>query len=301
MDNPIIPRDLLLAYKLDELSPEERQTVEERMLRDQEFSDSLEEAEYDLLDDYHAHRLAPEQSDRVRRAFPLDLLQQEDFPYFPLSEVKTMPSPAPITDRPTAGRRGRGHWSWVVAAIAASLVLAISAGRAFRHFRPTPGPNVVSTALRGLPMNASRPAPMDAKTPAQETASTGQSGTHAHAPHAAATSAFLLLTPEVVRGGAEHSVQLPRGVRTLHVQWVVPRRVKGKGFVLRVVSGRSVRATAQQRGPLQYTKGGPVADFDVDASSLRGRPLAWPCVFVILSSRPPGNDLAQYMVYLSVE
>ena len=72
-------RQLLLAYKLGELSPEDREQLDERIICDQEFSDQIAEAAYDLLDDYRAGRLARALRRRVEKAFsPAELRSGSD-------------------------------------------------------------------------------------------------------------------------------------------------------------------------------------------------------------------------------
>ena len=68
-------RQLLLAYKLGELSPEDREQLDERIICDQDFSDQIAEAAYDVLDDYRAGRLARAERRRVEKAFSRAELQ----------------------------------------------------------------------------------------------------------------------------------------------------------------------------------------------------------------------------------
>lgn len=75
------PRSVLLAYLLGELPPGVRERLEERVLSDQDFSDQLQEAEYDLIDDYHAARLRHSERRRVEKAFPRERLIELSAPY----------------------------------------------------------------------------------------------------------------------------------------------------------------------------------------------------------------------------
>ncbi len=60
-------RESLARYLLGRTTDAERDAVAERLLADDGFADSLEEAERDLLDGYAQHRLSPEDREAVER------------------------------------------------------------------------------------------------------------------------------------------------------------------------------------------------------------------------------------------
>src|ERR1700677_3845669 len=68
MESPSNTQRLLLRYLLEQLSPEERERIDEALITDQEFSDSFAEARNDWLDAYVAGSLPPEWKKLVEQA-----------------------------------------------------------------------------------------------------------------------------------------------------------------------------------------------------------------------------------------
>ena len=87
MKGPTDLRQLLLAYKLGQLSPKDREELDERIICDQDFSDQIAEAAYDVVDDYRAGRLERAERRRVEKAFPRAELQGGSDPGFELAKT----------------------------------------------------------------------------------------------------------------------------------------------------------------------------------------------------------------------
>ena len=68
MESPSNTQRLLLRYLLEQLSPEERERIDEALITDQEFSDSFAEARNEWLDAYVAGSLPPEWKKPVEQA-----------------------------------------------------------------------------------------------------------------------------------------------------------------------------------------------------------------------------------------
>lgn len=128
-------RKLLLAYRLGELSRDEREALDERIIGDRELSDRLAEAEYDLLDDYRAGRLAVAERSCVKRGF----LPSERTRMTLGAEPEAAVSPA------THG----GRSMWLALATAAALLLVTGVVLFTTHFRNSRGPASIAHSGAG--------------------------------------------------------------------------------------------------------------------------------------------------------
>src|ERR1700750_2518919 len=67
MQSPSKTQRLLLRYLAGQMSPEERERIDEALITDQEFSDSFAEAKNDWLDAYASGSLSPEWRQQVEQ------------------------------------------------------------------------------------------------------------------------------------------------------------------------------------------------------------------------------------------
>lgn len=155
-------RKLLLAYRLGELSRDEREALDERIIGDRELSDRLAEAEYDLLDDYRAGRLAVAERSCVKRGF----LPSERTRMTLGAEPEAAVSPA------THG----GRSMWLALATAAALLLVTGVVLFTTHFRNSRGPASIAHSGAGASpaQSPSSPPPRKRQAPVrQESAGSG--------------------------------------------------------------------------------------------------------------------------------
>jgi hypothetical protein len=222
-------RQLLLAYVLQELSSEDRRIVDERLLAEQDFSDQLQEAEYDLIDDYHAglleaafspHRLAQSLSPTLQRGV-----------VSPSSSTGQYPS------------RSRWFLRWSLAA--ATLTICIACGWFLvLHLHTTQRPQTAQEAVP--PTHSGQPS-------------------RSHPPEGEAT-AVLLLASEVTRGPAGPTLELHPFTRVIEVEWLAPDERSPQSFALSVsVEGR-ILTKVKQDGPLKEVDGKRAAIFHLAPS-----------------------------------
>jgi hypothetical protein len=240
-DSPDL-RQLLLAYKLGELPSAERSALEERMFNDEAFSDRLEEAEYDLIDDYRAHRLSTAERPRVEKAFSREQLM-----------CALPPATSPL--QPSANvPLSTSAWPRFRLPLAAAVLVLLTATSWFlvsRHMQERESNYVAATHAPASP-----PVVPGNSTPSSHTL-----------PNPAAT-AVLLLGPEITRGAPTVELQLSPAVTTLRVQWVVPPQQSGTTFCLSVTKNGKVLKTIAQHGSLQNVGDSHMAEFLLDAPNI---------------------------------
>lgn len=273
-------RQLILAYRLRELSPDDRREIEERMLVDQAFSDQLQEAEYDLIDDYHALRLSPAERRRVRAAF-----SREQLSVGPLSALQPRPSRSAL--RPWL--RSQSAWRFRLAVAAAILVFFTATGwlAVSRYFR---APAVLRSAA---------PA-----TPAPPFAAPGETASPPASAHAASqaqdnTTALLLLVADVTRGAEGALLELHPFTRVVRVQWTVPPGISAQRFSLTVAQSGKILARVQQHEALQTVGNTRVAEFRVDASTFAGVRSDPHFLLLVSMNGSSGSLEAEYPVFVS--
>jgi hypothetical protein len=207
-------RELYLAYRLGEIPESEKEPIEDLMLTDDEFSDRMQEAENDLLDDYHAGRLKSAERVRVERVFTRDELR----PSLSLPS-RTTGGHAIVPSKPARTFSS----AFRLACVAAATVLVVLAGWviAARHHS-----------------GAASPAPAARTTPASSTLpqDTGKSSTSTavSSSHLPGETAVFLLAPAITRGGSTAHLELHPATRTVMVQWLVPSELAGGTFSLLV-------------------------------------------------------------------
>lgn len=271
-------RQLLLAYRLGELSPEDREHLDEHIVSDQEFSDRIADAEYDLLDDYCGGRLARTERRRVEKAF---------------SPGELRSSSALSLQRPGAPARPSGAVSrWLSLGIA-SLVL-VSAG--------------LLLLLIHL-HKAQAPAPMATTRPAQDTGPQAPpipvpTAGHDSTPSARGAShllAVLLLQPAIARGETTSVLELAHSTQVVRVQWVVPDDVTARKFTLSVTRGGAVLKTIAQRGTLQVIGGSLAAEFDLAANVFAKSPEDARFLFILYTDDAPHSVVGEYPVIVRAQ
>jgi anti-sigma-K factor RskA len=228
MQTPAQFRKLLLDYRLNRLSPAERESVEERMFREVEFSTQLEEAEYDLLDDYRHARLSPGDRARVEEAFSAS----------ERARALMLRAPAPVVRTPV---RRAGFFSMPVLALSFGALLVAFALGLWLHGRQRPSPAVVTNVPKLPEIAAATPSPQ--------------------------IMATLLLTPEVTRDTSALQLVLTPQTDGVRVQWVLPSETRGDKFGLTVTtrSGTSVMSVG---GEVSVVEGQRLVEFDLPAAEL---------------------------------
>lgn len=206
------------------------------MLSDQEFSDEMKEAEYDLIEDYHHQRLTPQERTRAEAAFGKRSLAQH------------IPGAGEIPRNKSRAIARRARLSLLAAAM---LLIAFSAWLTASRFWKTASP---SHTLAQAPANpsASRASPPPATPKGVPRNST----------------AVLLLVSGVSRGPDATTLYLHRATKNILVQWVVPGHLKQDNFLLVLRQNRTTLAAVPQRKPLKSVDGSSIAEFDLPAALL---------------------------------
>lgn len=253
MNDPTDLRRLLIAYKLGELSLEDRQQLDEHMLGAQEFSDRLAEAEYDLIDDYRAGRLSRSERSRVKAAYPLDELRQKT----------VVPFIRGSSREPLRPRQSGSRLRLNISLAAASLVLIAAASfLIFEH----PGIHK-GHETAGSPRTALSGSSPDSAAVKPPEASPGL-----HESHQVADFATLLLGQAVTRGTANAELDLHPSSRIVRVQWIVPSTESSGKFSLSLARGGALLASVDQQGKVREIGGSEVAEFHLPASLFAGYP-----------------------------
>ncbi len=249
-------RRLLLDYKLDRMQQPQRERLEERIFNDAEFSAMLEEAEYDLLDDYRAGRLSTNIRELVAQAFS------------PAELARTIRTPAQRVPRAAAIARRRGMFLPVFALSLSALLIA----------------GVIFIARHA-----------EVRSEAGRAESAAQAGDMATPPAAAGRheeEPTLLLTAEVVRDGSAMHLRLAPAVRMVRVQWVVPAEASGSSFSLSVAAEHGVIRTTVESAGVSILDGQRVAEFSVPADVFRG--LGDRYLLSVRSSGAAENPIREY-------
>jgi hypothetical protein len=178
-------QDTLRALLLHRIPAAETAVLEDRILLDEDFAESLELERIDLLDDYAASRLGPADREAVERYL---LVTPADRQRVALARALQARKHAPSSRR------------WILpagAALAASLAL-----------------------LLVFPLQRSRTTgavPASAATQARSTPAT------VDAPQTSAQTFGLTLLAETERGTAAQRIVIPAGTDVLHLQLEVPQ------------------------------------------------------------------------------
>jgi hypothetical protein len=277
MKEPADLRQLLLAYRLGELSPEERERLDERMIGDQEFSDQIAEAEYDLIDDYRANRLAPAQNRRVEKAFASAELVRR-----PASISRGSKAPAKVQAAPSVNLF---PWRLVGAALlACSLVGALLVVIHLQKTR-TVAPVAVSHPAQNpepkLPDGTS--VPPTASVPAQSEPGADQ-------------VAVLVLLPAIGRGTQAPVLELQPSTEAVRVQWIVPDGSTAEAYTLSITREGTTLQTIAQHGPLRKLGDSLVAEFDFAPAEFVMPTADVQLLFSIRTVDAPHSEVGEYPV-----
>jgi hypothetical protein len=265
-------RQLLLAYRLGELSPEDREQLDARIICDQVFSDQIAEAAYDVLDDYRAGRLAHAQRRRVEKAFSRAELQSGSDRWF---ESPKKPAPARLR--------------WFPLGIASLACLSMGLLLLFIHLHK-------ATAPVSATYSAEKPGPQPSS--ATPIASSGSS-TATHSSNQ--LLAVLLLQPAVARGGTSSVLELNPSTQLVRVQWVVPDGVTARAFTLSVTREGVVLKTIAQRRNLHKIGGNLVAEFDLAPGVFAKSPEDARFLFVVCTNDAPHTAVGEYPVIVRAQ
>ncbi|HEX4039919.1 MAG TPA: hypothetical protein VHX37_17825 [Acidobacteriaceae bacterium] len=261
-------RQVLLAYLLGKLAPEERSALEERMLAESDFSDQMQEAEYDLIDDYHAGRLEPAERRRAEAALTPERLSRSAPPF------------SGRRDGEVPRRSESRAWlRWSAAAVA--LAVLGFAGWSL----------VALHRARNLPHVVARTRP--------EGSSGGGNGPTAPGSGNGNSTAVLLLASDVTRGPGGLSLDLHPSTSTVIVQWVVPPQTGARSFQLSVTKEGKVLGVEAQDGGVKTISGHQVAEFRVDPAVFAVSGAAAHCLLLIRSGEAGSPVVAEFSVVVS--
>jgi hypothetical protein len=269
-------RQLLLAYKLGELSPEDREQLDERIICDQDFSDQIAEAEYDVIDDYHAGRLESAQRRRVEKAFSRAELRSGSDRGLELSKA-----PAPATLR------------WLPLGIASLACLSIGLLVLFiyLHKAQTPAPVAVTHSAEKPGSQPSSAAPAAPSSPGSSKATQDSNR----------LLAVLLLQSTVTRGGTSSVLELAPSTQMVHVQWVVPDGVTTRAFTLSVTRRGVILKTIAERPTLQKIGGKLEAEFDLAPGVFAKSPKDARFLFIVYTDDAPHTAVGEYPVIVRAQ
>jgi hypothetical protein len=249
-------RELLLGYKLGRLSEDERERVEERIFSEPEFSGMLEDAEYDLLDDYRSGRLTGGDRTRVELGFSPD------------EHARSMAIPV---NKSAAPRRRR---QLLLPLFALSLAAAIVVAMVF-----------IPVRRRGSPPSAGNP-----HQPAQ-TAKAPNPAVGASPQDQVAT---LLLTPDITRDDSTLQLELTPTTSRVRVQWMVPAQISGMAFSLSVSQASGPVLASENDMDIHVINGQRIAEFSVSPAVFRASSGEY--LLTVRALADPAKPIRQYSV-----
>jgi hypothetical protein len=273
-------REVYLAYRLGKLSQAESEPIEDRMLSDSEFSDRMQEAEYDLLDDYRAGRLSFAVRLQVERAFDRDELRQA-LTFASRRDGKHAAAPSHPAPRFSSAFR-------VAMAVTALLLIAVAGW-------------VLAVRLHSgkvFPAQAARTSPAPSSSPQNSSpSSTPTAGSSSHLP---GDIAVLLLAPAVTRAGTSAQLELHPATRAVTVQWLVPSDLAGHTFSLLVQQNGKEIALAPASN-VQHIGGSDVEEFSLPRTVFSAvGPRAY-YIFLVRKSGIAPATVAEYAVRVSAD
>jgi len=264
-------RQLLLAYKLGELSLEDREQLDERIIDDQVFSDRIAEAAYDVLDDYRAGRLVRAQRRRVEKAF---------------SQAELRSSSVRESDLPKAPALARLRWFPL--GIASLACLSMGLLLLFIHLHKVQVPPPISAAN-----STQTPGPQTSSATPVAPSNYGSSTVKQSSNQ---LQAVLLLHPGVARSGSSSVLELNPSAQMVRVQWVVPDGVTVHAFTLSVTREGVILKTIAQRRNLRRIGSNLVAEFDVAPGVFAKSREDARFLFIVCADDAPHNAVGEYPV-----
>lgn len=267
MPHPDPTRELFLDYLLENLSEEQRESVDNALIEDQDFSLAFKELEYDLLEDLTSKRLTGEENRRVEEA----LLR---FPH--LREAVGMASafrrintrstaPPVLRPSPIAPKRAWWHSRLILASAFAVLVICflISIRLLNSHFNPAAH---ITASVPTKETPASAPA-TDAPVATPEAPRASSEHKPPPSLHRDQTeSVAVLLLPELVRGQQPLTVDLHKGIHGIEVQYPLPADTTAEGYSIDATNMDNQQVLHGSPKPALKIDGKSVAIFSFDAT-----------------------------------
>ncbi|MGA8109091.1 MAG: hypothetical protein WB974_06630, partial [Acidobacteriaceae bacterium] len=226
---------------------------------------------FDLIEDYHAGRMADDERRRTEAAFSPERLGQRPSLERAINEPRL---PAGLK----TGRRTARPWlRWAIAA--AALAICVAGGRFIASRLHTQS---------GLSRMARKATPGG---------NTGQPSTSGGAE--GDTTAVLVLAADVARGPGGPALDLLPATRAILVQWVVPSPTQAQSFLLSISKSGRILSTTQQDGRLKEIDGREVASFRLAPSTFAGVPAESQVLMLIRSADAPQSSEAEFTVSVS--
>ncbi len=232
MNVPSKSRQLFLRYVLDEMSPDERAKIDDALITDQEFSDSFQEARYDLIDAYAADELPADTRGRVEQA---------------IFAIKNGAILLPVSPRRQAMLqipRRKFRIAFLVSALSACILLAAVFIRSRQRTTPQMAQSPQSTPL----MTTSRPIRGEPSSVQPSTPTVIPSRKIHLLPGPSVMAVAMPLG--TARGTAGIPIHIHRGIDRIEIEWPVPPDSGKPPYTLEVTSGRSKIAVLAQHGLL---------------------------------------------------
>ncbi len=271
MDTHLNSRQLALRYLLDEMSFDERAGVDDRLIADQEFSDSFQEAQYDLIDAYVANELPIDIRKRVERALlagksgesslrlAVAIQQGREKDRRRGSALGLLPAARKGVPRV----RRKFFWFAFPASVAACLLLALG----FIRWRQSAVPQMARQLRGGASIAAGSPTVV--KPSSVRPLAPAENSSREHPSFQQPMGILVVAMPmQTMRGANPVTIQLHPGMDRIEVQWPLHADAPSGSYTLEIASGRSSMAAVPQIGPLTTIGGIRVARFRVSADEL---------------------------------
>jgi hypothetical protein len=247
MESPSNTQRLLLRYLLEQLSPEERERIDEALITDQEFSDSFAEARNDWVDAYVAGSLPPEWKKLVEQAL-IDTPEGASS----LRVAATLHSHRTLMP-PNVRRKfpSRAVLAFFVPALAACMFLAL-----WLRSGPSSAP-----ARHGLPGSGSPPVAAVKRLPPPIPVAPSDL-TKAPTLGAARHGTLALVMPAgTLRGSDSVPLQLTATIERVQVQWPLPPDETAPGYTLLASRDGAPATKLPQHGAVRTIGNEKIATF----------------------------------------
>jgi hypothetical protein len=282
MESPSNTQWLLLRYLLEQLSPEERDRIDEALITDQEFSDSFAEARNEWLDAYVAGSLAPEWKKLVEQA----LIDTPDGASSlrvaaALHRRRTLISPKVQSKFPS-----RAVLAFFVPGRAACMVLAF-----WLRSGPTSRPTRQGLPAAGSPPVAAvkhLPPPTPVAPPDLNKAPTLGAARHG--------TLALVMPAGTLRGSDSVPLQLTAAIERVQLQWPLPPDQTVPEYTLQASRDGAPATKFPQHGPVRTIGTERIATFVLPAAVL----LDGEYTFALYGNQTAdGSPVAQFSVAVS--
>lgn len=270
-------QQLLLRYRLDELPPDERSAVDNSLIVDQEFSDSLQEAQYDLIDAYVVGQLPVEVRRRVEQAMFCNhdgqsalsmaramqdrrrlLGASADGGIFRAKQHHTAPTPASSSARII----------FLTSSLAACILLLLVVFRLHQsplRYEAQEPPNVSPPkAVASANAGATQVPTATGRLPIPKTNSASAARTVVRPSDVLAVAMPI----SAVRGADVIDILLRPGTRQVEVQWPIPSDSSATTYSLEIASDKSGITLVPQHGSLDSIDNLHLANFLLPAEKL---------------------------------